>query len=246
MRTTEKTAGSLILALLVWAIVMIAATNLQFQGSQSNRIPLVELGTDAATLNQAVQASGKSDADGVARNIGLMIRNTRLDFVFILLYLLTFLSLAYLAGLLGKRFLAVCSAICICAAALSDVNEDRAILSAMRAYPFTDQLAVDIALFSEWKWTFFFLAALFLGLAIALNHRISPLRRITGGIFIAAAIFGILGISRHRVSLDFTIWMISIGTLLVTAALLLSLWKFYQSLKELNHIHEEHPVGIAA
>ena len=65
MRTTEKTAGILIIALILWGIVMIAATNLQFQGSQSNRILLVELGTDAASLNQAVQATGKSDAEAL-------------------------------------------------------------------------------------------------------------------------------------------------------------------------------------
>ncbi len=64
------------------------------------------------------------------------------------------------------------------------------------------------------------------------------LRRISGGIFIAASVFGILGLSRHRVSLDFTIWMINIGTFLVTVALLVTLWKIYQSLKELNHFHE--------
>ena len=247
MRTIEKTTGILILALILWGIVMIAATNLQFQGSQSNRILLVELGSDAASLDQAVQANGKNDASGIARNVELVILNTRLDFVFIFLYLLTFLSLDYLAGLLGKRFLSVCSAICICAAALCDVEENLAILSAMQVHPFTDQLAVDITMFSEWKWAFFFLAALFLGLAIALNHHISPLRRASGGIFIAAAAFGILGISRHRVSLDFTIWMIGIADLFIIAALLLTLWKIYQSLKELNHFHEvQHPRAQAA
>jgi hypothetical protein len=246
MRTTEKTAGFLILALVVWGALMMVATNFQFQGRQSNRILLLELGSDAATLNQAVQAGDKSNAAGFAHNIELVIRNTHLDFVLILLYWLSFLGLAFLAGKLGKPFFASCSAICISAAALADVWEDRAILAAMYVRPFTDQLAVDISQFSEWKWAFFFLASLFLGVAIALNHRVSQIRRISGGIFIAAAVFGILGLSRHRVSLDFTIWMIWLADLLITAALLLSLWKLYQSLRELNHIYEEHPARIAA
>lgn len=246
MRTTEKTAGFLILALVVWAIVMMAAVNLQFQGSQSNRILLVEMGSDAGTLRQAVQTDDKTDLTGMARNTELVVRSTHLDFLFILLYWLTFLSLAYLAGRLGKPFFASCSAIFISGAALADVLENRAILSAMHIRPITDQLAVDITQFSEWKWAFFFVACLFLGLAIALNHRVSQIRRISGGIFIAAAAFGILGLSRHRVSLEFTIWMIWFANVLVATALLLSLLKFYQSLKELNHIHEEHLAEIAA
>ena len=209
MRTTEKIAGSLILALMVWAIVMLAATNLQFQGSQSNRILRVELGSDAATLRQALQADNEKDLDGMARNTELVIRNTQLDFVFILLYWLTFLSLAYLAGRLGKPFFATCSAIFVSGAALADVLENRAILSAMQIRPLTDQLAVDISEFSEWKWAFFFLACLFLGLAIVLNHRVSQVRRISGAVFVAAAVIGIIGLSRHRVSLEFTIGMIA-------------------------------------
>ena len=246
MRTTEKTASLLILALIVWAVVMIATTNIQFQGSQSNRIMIVELGSDAATLRQAVQPDDKKDLVGLERNTELVIRNTHLDFLLILLYWLTFLSLSYLAGRLGKPFFAACSAIFISGAALADVLENRAILSAMHISPFTDQLSVDISEFSEWKWAFFFLACLFLGLAIALNHRVSPMRRMTGGVFIAAAVFGILGLSRHRVSLEFTIWMIGFANLLVAAALLMSLWKFYQSLKELNQIHEAHLEGVHA
>ena len=246
MRTTEKTARYLILAVMVWGLVMIASTNLEYQGSQPNRILRLELGSDAGTLRQAVQADNEKDFNGMAQNTELVIRSTHLDFVFILLYWLTFLSLAYLAGLLGKRFFATCSAIFISGAALADVLENRAILTAMQVRPLTDQLAVDISEFSEWKWAFFFLVCLFLGLAIALNHRVSQIRRISGGIFIAAAAFGILGLSRHRVSLEFTIWMIAFANLLVAAALLLSLWKFYQSLKELNQIHEAHPEGVHA
>ena len=246
MRTTEKTAGILIVALMIWAVAMIAATNLQFQGSQSNRIMIVELGSDAATLRQAVQTDDKRDLTGLVRNTELVIRNTQLDFSLILLYWLTFLSLSYLAGRLGKPFFAACSAIFITGAALADVLENRAILSAMHIPKFTDQLAVDISELSEWKWAFFFLACLLLGLAIVLNHRVSSMRRMTGGIFIAAAVFGILGLSRHRVSLEFTIWMIGFANLLVTVALLMSLWKFYQSLKELNQIHEAHLEGVHA
>ena len=246
MRSAEKTAGILILALMVWAVVMIAATNLQFHSSQPNRVLLAELGSDASSLNLSVQAKDKNDLDGVARNTGLLTLNTEMDFLFILLYWLTFLSLAYLAGRLGKPFFASCSAIFVSGAALADVLENRAILAALRVHPFTDQLAVDVSEFSEWKWAFFFLACLFLGLAIALNHRVSPLRRRSGVVFLAASVFGIVGISRHRISLDFTIWMLSLANLLVTVALLLSLWKIYQSLKELNHAHAEHRAGVAA
>jgi hypothetical protein len=246
MRTTEKTTGILIVALMVWAIVMMATTNLQFRGSQSNRVLLAELGADASSLNLAVQANDKKDSDGVTRNTGLLMLNTRMDFLFILLYWLTFLSLAYLAGRLGKPFFAACSAICVTGAALADVLENRALLSAFSVHPFTDQLAVDVAEFSEWKWAFFFLACLFLGLAVALNHHTSRMRRISGVVFIAASVFGILGLSRHRVSLDFTIWMFGLASLLVTVALLISLWKIYQSLQELNHFHDEPHAAVHA
>jgi hypothetical protein len=246
MRTTEKTTGILILALMVWAIIMLVTTNLQFQGSQSNRILLAELGSDASSLNLAVQARDTRDSGGVARNVELLKLNTRMDFLFIFLYWLTFLSLAYLAGRLGKPFFASWGGSLVRGAAAGGVLENGAVLSALRVHPFTDQIAVDIAEFSEWKWAFFFLACLLLGLAIALNHRVSQLRRISGVVFIAAAFFGILGLSRHRISLDFTIWMFGLANLLVTAALLLSLWKIYQSLKELNHVHAEHRAGIAA
>ncbi len=53
MRSTEKFVAILVLALVAWAVLMALATS--FQGSQSNRILLVELGTDAVSLNQAVQ-----------------------------------------------------------------------------------------------------------------------------------------------------------------------------------------------
>ena len=46
---------------------------------------------------------------------------------------------------------------------------------------------------------------------------------------------------RYRVSLDFTMWMINIGLMLLAAALLVTLWKIYVSLKELNHVERvEH------
>jgi hypothetical protein len=124
----------------------------------------------------------------------------------------------------------------------------------MRVKAFTDPVAVDISEFSQWKWAFFFLASLFLGLAIAVNHRVSILRRTSGGIFIAAGLVGILGISRYRVSLDFAMWLMNLGLLLFVAALLLTLWKLYLSINELvmsnrratctyTHMHEWHETG---
>ena len=237
MRAIEKAAAILILALSTWTIIMWAATS--FQGHESDRILRMELGSDAASLRQTVQSD---DSNGVAHNIQMVVRNTNLDFVLILLYWLTFLGLAVLAGRLGKRFLAVCAGLSISVAALADLFENGAILTAMQVRPFTDQAAVDISTFSQWKWVFFFLAAIFLGLAIAMNHRVSTMRRASGWLFIASGAFGLLGIVRYRVSLDFAMWMINIGLLLVAAALLLTLWKLYLSLKELNHI--EH-VGHA-
>jgi hypothetical protein len=189
MRVTEKAVAIIILALSAWAIIMWATTS--FQGHEVNRILRVELGGDAADLNQAV-AGG--DNSGVARNIQMVVRNTYLDYVFIFLYWLTFVSLAVLAGRLGKRFLAACAAILITGAAIGDLLENAAILTAMQVQPFTDAVAVDISLFSEWKWAFFFLAALLLGLAIALNHHISNIRRLSGGLFLASGAFGLLGI----------------------------------------------------
>jgi hypothetical protein len=239
MRATEKAVAILIVALSVWAILMRVTTD--FQGRESDRILRVELGSDAASLNLAVRGNGPRDTEGVAHNIQMVVRNTYMDFVFILLYWLTFLSLSYLAGRMGRRFLAVCAALSISLAALSDLFENGAILTAMRVKPFTDPVAVDISEFSQWKWAFFFLASFFLGLAIAMNHRVSTMRRASGGVFIAAGVLGILGISRYRVSFDFTRWLINLGMLLVAAALLLTLWKLYLSVKELNHVeHMEH------
>jgi hypothetical protein len=239
MRATEKAVAIMILSLSAWAIIMWAATS--FQEHESDRILRIELGSDAASLNQAVQGNDGNDRDGIAHNIEMVVRNTYLDFVFILLYWLTFLGLALLAGRLGKRLLAVCAALCVSIAALGDLFENGAILTAMRVRPFTDAVAVDISEFSQWKWSFFFLGSLFLGLAVAMNHHVSVMRRVSGGLFIASGFFGLLGISRYRTSLDFAMWMIDIGLLLVAAALLLTLWKIYLSLKQRNHIeHVEH------
>jgi len=111
----------------------------------------------------------------------------------------------------------------------------------MNVKTFTDQVAVDVSQCSEAKWAFFFVAILFLGLAIALNRRVSQMRRVCGAVFIASGVLGILGISRYRVSLDFAMAMIGIGSLLFSVALLLTLWKLYQSLKALNYLYSiEH------
>jgi len=240
MRSTEKLVAILILVLAAWAVLMALTTN--FQGSQSNRILLVELGSDAASLNLAVQAGGKTDTEDIGHNIRMVVRNTYMDFVFIVLYWLTFVGLSYLAGLLGQRVLAICATLCISFAALADVLENHAILIAMGVSPFTDPVAVDISEYSQFKWACFFLATVLLGLAIALNSRTSRMRRVTGGIFIASGVFGILGIVRYRVTLDFAMMMINLGIVLLAAALLLTVWKLYQSLKELNHNgHTHHP-----
>ena len=235
MRATEKIVAIMIVALSVWAVLMEVSTS--FQGNGSDRILRVELGSDAASLNQAV-------AGNPAHNRQMVVRNTYMDFVFILLYWLTVLSLAFLAGRMGRRFLAACAGLCISVAAISDLFENGAILAAMRVNPFTDPVAVDISEFSQWKWAFFFLASLFLGLAIAMNHRVSVMRRTSGGIFIAAGLVGILGISRYRVSLDFAMWLINLGMLLFAAALLLTLWKLYLSIKELNHVEHINHVHV--
>ena len=242
MRATEKAVAILIVALSVWAILMRVTTD--FQGRESDRILRVELGSDAASLNLAVRGNGPRDTEGVAHNIQMVVRNTYMDFVFILLYWLTFLSLAVLAGRMGRRLLATCSGLCINVAALSNLFENGAILTAMRVKSFTDPVAVDISEFSQWKWTFFFLASLFLGLAIAVNHHVSTMRRASGGIFIAAGLVGILGISRYRVSLDFAMWLMNFGVLLFAAALLLTLWKLYLSIKELNHVEQVNHMHV--
>jgi hypothetical protein len=236
MRVTEKAIAIIILALSVWAILMWAATS--FEGSEANRILRVELGAEASQLNHAVAAP---DNDGIARNIQMVVRNTYLDYVFILLYWLTFVSLAMLAGRMGKRVLGAVAALLITGAALSDLLENGAILIAMRVQPFTDSVAVDISLYSQWKWAFFFLATIVLGLAIALNHHVSHLRRLSGGLFIASGVSGMLGILRYRVSLEYALWMIDFSMLLIAAALMLTLWKIYHSLKDLDRIgHVAH------
>ena len=118
------------------------------------------------------------------------------------------------------------------------------ILTALRVKAFTEPLAVDISEFSQWKWAFFFLASLFLGLAIAVNPRVSIMRRASGGIFIAAGLVGILGISRYRISLDFAMWLMNLGVLLLAAALVLTLWKLYLSINELNHAEQVNHMQV--
>jgi hypothetical protein len=233
MRVTEKAVAILILALSAWAILMWAATS--FQGNEANRILRVELGSDSAQLNQAVAAN---EMDGIAHNVQMIVRNTYMDYVFILLYWATFVSLAVLTGRMGQRILSICAVLLITGAALSDLLENGAILTAMRVKPFTDAVAVDISEYSQWKWVFFFLASVLLGLAIALNHHVSHVRRLSGGVFIASGVFGLLGIMRYRVSLEYSLWMIDLALLLIAAALLLTLWKIYHSLKELDRMEQ--------
>jgi hypothetical protein len=241
MRVTEKAVAILILTFSAWAIVMWLATS--FQGNEPNRILRVELGEDAAQLNQAVAGPGN---DAIAHNIEMVVRNTYMDFVFILLYWLTFVALAMLAGRMGKRVLGACAALLITGAAVNDLLENGAILTAMRVKPFTDAVAVDISEYSQWKWVFFFVASILLGLAIALNHRASNVRRLSGGLFIASGVFGLLGIMRYRVSLEYSLWMINIGILLIAAALLLTLWKLYHSIKEIDRVEQMERVHAHA
>jgi len=233
MRETEKVAAILILVLSTWVVVMWAATS--FQGYEANRILRVELGSEGAALNQAVRGT---ESDGVAHNIRTVVRNTYMDFVLILLYWLTFVVLAVLAGRMGERVLSVCAAILISGAAVNDLLENGAILTAMRVKPFTDAVAVDISEFSQWKWALFFVASILLGLAVALNRRVSTMRRASGGLFIASGVFGLLGIMRYRVSLEYSMWMIDIGVFVFAGALALTLWKVYHSLKV--HSRVEH------
>jgi len=103
---------------------------------------------------------------------------------------------------------------------------------------------VVISEFSLWKWTCFFLGTLLLGLAIMVNHRVSTMRRVSGAIFLASGLIGILGILRSRVSLDFAIETINVGLLLVSAALLLSLWKILISLRALNQLRRVEPSHV--
>ena len=241
MRVTEKAAAVLILALSTWMVIMWAATS--FQGYEANRMLRLELGSDAASLNQAVRGTA---SDAAAYNIQMVVRNTYMDYILILLYWLTFVSLSVLAGRMGQRVLGVCAAILISGAALNDMLENGAILTTMRLQPFTDAVAVDISEFSQWKWTFFFLASILLGLAVALNRRVSTIRRASGGLFIASGLFGLLGIMRYRVSLEYSMWMIDIGLLIFAGALALTLWKIYHSLKVHSRVNDVHRVHVHA
>jgi hypothetical protein len=70
---------------------------------------------------------------------------------------------------------------------------------------------------------------------------VSQIRRLSGTLFVASGMFGLLGIMRYRVSLEYSLGMINLGMLLIAAALMLTLWKVYHSLKELERIeHLEH------
>jgi len=238
MRAAEKIVAALIVGLSVWTLLMVATTNRQFKGDQSNRILLVELGSDAESLKLAVAAIGPDDRNGIAHNTRLVLRNTYMDFVFIFLYWLTFVSLAYLAGLLGNRLLAAISGVLISGAAVLDVLEDTAIITAMNVRNFTDAVAVDIWEYAQSKWTLFFVAIFLLGLAMAWNRKVSTLRRACGGVFIASSVVGLLGVSRNTASLNFAIWMIDMAVVLIAIALLLTLWKLVKSVRELDHVHE--------
>jgi hypothetical protein len=241
MRVTEKAVAVIILALSAWAILMWAATS--FHGDEFNRILRVELGADAAQLNHAVAGPNN---DEITHNVQMVVRNTYMDSVFILLYWLTFMGLAVLAARMGERVLGACAALLITGAALCDLLENGAILTAMRVKPFTDSVAVDISEYSQWKWVFFFLASVLLGLAIALNHHVSNVRRLSGGLFIAGGVVCLLGMMRYRVSLEFSLWMIDLAMLLIAAALMVTLWKTYHSLKERDRVARVERVHVHA
>ncbi len=230
MRLIERITAILIVTSWIWLGLMWVTTS--FQGEEPDRILRVEIGSDATSLNRAVRGP---DRDAVAHNIQMVVRNTYLDFFFILLYWLTFLSLSALAWRMGKHVLATFAALLVTAAAICDLFENGAILTAMRVRSFSDAVAVDISEFSQWKWSALFLAALLLGIAIAVNDRVSLMRRISGGLFIASGVVGLFGITRYRVSVDVAIWGIDVGLILLSAALLLSLWKIVLSLRELGH-----------
>lgn len=228
MRVTEEATAILIVLLSLWCLTMWVATDMQFQGNESSRILRVELGSDAADLDQAVKAP---DAAGVERNVQLIRRNTYMDYVFILLYWLTFVSLAVLEGQIGLRRFAVATILLITLAALCDLLENGTILTFTWLSSYTDSVAVDISQISILKWSLFFSAMLVLGLGFAVNHRISNLRRIAGGLLIASGVFGLLGIVRYRVAIDFSILMVNFSLLLIAAALLLTLWKLWHSIR---------------
>jgi hypothetical protein len=230
MRFGEKTIAIIILALAAWAVIMVGAT--RFEGSESNRILRVELGASADQLSQAVAAR---DSEGIANNIHMVERNTQMDYVLILLYWLAFVGLAMVAARRGAQVLGVFAVLFITGAAVGDVLENEAILTAMQVRPFLDTVAADVSECSQWKWSFFFIACVVLGLAFAMNRRVSRLRRLAGGLFIASGAFGLLGIARYRVSLEFTLVMIDVAILLVAAALLVTLWKVYRSIKVPAH-----------
>ena len=105
---------------------------------------LVEIGSDAASLKQAVQTGVNDDRDGIAQNVRLVVRNTYMDSLFICLYWLTYAGIAYLAGLLGQRLFASLAVICVSVAAVADLLENHAILVAMGVRNFTDPVAVDM------------------------------------------------------------------------------------------------------
>ena len=58
----------------------------------------------------------------------------------------------------------------------------------------------------------------------------------------AAGLCGLLGVGRSRVSFDFAAGLINVGIFLISAALLLTVWKIYRSLKELNQLEHEEPI----
>ena len=79
-----------------------------------------------------------------------------------------------------------------------------------------------------------------------MNHHVSNVRRLSGGLFIAGGVVCLLGMMRYRVSLEFSLWMIDLAMLLIAATLMVTLWKTYHSLKERDRVARVERVHVHA
>ena len=196
----------LLLATVIWAVGMQVEMRgyLPQQGrsdfpsrceSNAPVIAQIELARDPACFANLIAVRSLSQKNDVrAHNLKLAVWNTYADFVFILLYWLTFLAFAKLLWATSGRagWLAIAVAILITAAALLDVWEDWLML---RGFHHVCEGNLDFwpsGAVSAWKWCVLGLATVVLGVfCFAVERRV--LRKMMAGLLMVSGVVTMTG-----------------------------------------------------
>jgi hypothetical protein len=178
--------GFLLGMLLLWAIYM------QVRTSKAGRLAELELAKNGGELSDVVchnAPPGRWDA---------IVLNTKLDYVFIILYTLSICAMTWTAAVQKHHWnaLLLIVLVAILTTAVFDVLENRAILATPggSTCTFSDADAVRIHTPSRVKWTCFYLALGLLGAGYITIFRHMGLLTGAGGLLILCAAIGAVGL----------------------------------------------------